>query len=269
MRGGASRASGRDRGTVRSRVSWLPSSIVARPADARDFRIDRRRPVRYSLMRMSLNQIEADTRKPAAGRAGSCPDPEVERFRRYFQDGGLPFTEQRRRILEEVCRSASHFDAEELYGRIRRRRVPASRATLYRTLGHLERAGVLRRIDIGGDHAHFEFVGTDHHEHLVCTRCGRVVEIRRAGPRGPGGRAAFGARLFDGPARDAGVRRVRGMPKGGACRTLRSGRRFRWAGGRRRTGRWPGDDRRPAQHRQEHRVEPARPAGTTWWPTTR
>ena len=36
---------------------------------------------------------------------------------------------------------------------------------------------MLRRIDIGGDHAHYEFVGTDHHEHLVCTRCGRVVEI--------------------------------------------------------------------------------------------
>lgn len=132
-------------------------------------------------MRMSLNKKTVAAAKPGAGagpRAGkSCPDPEVERFRRYFQDGGLPFTEQRRRILEEVCRSAAHFDAEELYGRIRRRKTPASRATLYRTLGHLERAGVLRRIDIGGDHAHFEFVGADHHEHLVCTRCGRVVEI--------------------------------------------------------------------------------------------
>ena len=131
-------------------------------------------------MRMSLNK-NATVAKPATGtgpRAGkACPDPEVERFRRYFQDGGLPFTEQRRRILQEVCRSASHFDAEELYGRIRRRKTSASRATLYRTLGHLERAGVLRRIDIGGDHAHFEFVGADHHEHLVCTRCGRVVEI--------------------------------------------------------------------------------------------
>ena len=102
---------------------------------------------------------------------------EMERFRRYFRDGGLPFTAQRRRILEEVCRSASHFDAEELYGRIRRRRMSASRATLYRTLGHLERAGVLRRIDIGGDHAHYEFTGAGHHEHLVCARCGRVVEI--------------------------------------------------------------------------------------------
>jgi len=111
------------------------------------------------------------------GAAGSCPDPEGERFRRYFQDDGLPFTAQRRSILQEVCRSAAHFDAEELYGRIRRRRVRASRATLYRTLGHLERAGVLRRIDIGGDHAHYEFVGAEHHEHLVCTTCGRVVEI--------------------------------------------------------------------------------------------
>jgi Fur family ferric uptake transcriptional regulator len=126
---------------------------------------------------MSLNKVKIQARstEPRAGRG--YPDPEVERFRRYFQDGGLPFTEQRRRILEEVCRSASHFDAEELSSRIRRRRVRASRATLYRTLGHLERAGVLRRIDIGGDHAHYEFIGADHHEHLVCTRCGRVVEI--------------------------------------------------------------------------------------------
>jgi Fur family ferric uptake transcriptional regulator len=128
-------------------------------------------------MRMSLNQIETKRRASAQGTRRPCPDREVERFRRYFRDGGLPFTAQRRDILEEVCRSASHFDAEELYGRIRRRHVSASRATLYRTLGHLERAGVLRRIDIGGDHAHFEFVGTKHHEHLVCTSCGRVVEI--------------------------------------------------------------------------------------------
>jgi Fur family ferric uptake transcriptional regulator len=113
----------------------------------------------------------------ARGTVRACPETEVERFRRYCRDGGLPFTAQRRRILEEVCRSASHFDAEELYGRIHRKRVSASRATLYRTLGHLERAGVLRRIDIGGDHAHFEFIGVEHHEHLVCARCGRVIEI--------------------------------------------------------------------------------------------
>jgi len=114
---------------------------------------------------MSLNQFETGV------------GAEIERFRCYFRDGGLPFTAQRRRILKEVCRSASHFDAEELYGRIRRRRITASRATLYRTLAHLERSGVLRRIDIGGDHAHYEFTGADHHEHLVCARCGRVVEI--------------------------------------------------------------------------------------------
>lgn len=102
---------------------------------------------------------------------------DVERFRAWCRSGGLPFTAQRRRIVEEVCRSPAHFDAEELYGRIRRRGGAASRATLYRTLGHLERAGVLRRIDIGGDHAHFEFTGAVHHEHLVCTRCGRVVEV--------------------------------------------------------------------------------------------
>jgi Fur family ferric uptake transcriptional regulator len=131
-------------------------------------------------MRMSLNKSKKSAGNPAAGEAESRRQPEVERFRRYFQEGGLPFTEQRRRILEEVCRSASHFDAEELYGRIRRRKPSASRATLYRTLGHLERAGVLRRIDIGGDHAHYEFTGADHHEHLVCTRCGRVVEIHEA-----------------------------------------------------------------------------------------
>lgn len=129
-------------------------------------------------MRMSLSKIESPSGLPTPGSTPACPDPEVEqRFRRYFQDGGLPFTGQRRRILEEVCRSSSHFDAEELYGRIRRRKLSASRATLYRTLGHLERAGVLRRLDIGGGHAHYEFVGRDQHTHLVCTRCGRVVEI--------------------------------------------------------------------------------------------
>ena len=115
--------------------------------------LEARQKLKERALTEKIEQVAAA--KPAAGagpRAGkSCPDPEVERFRRYFQDGGLPFTEQRRRILEEVCRSASHFDAEELYGRIRRRRggpdswTEATVAFLDQKQNRVRRRGGLRR----------------------------------------------------------------------------------------------------------------------------
>jgi Fur family ferric uptake transcriptional regulator len=117
-------------------------------------------------MRMSLKidlRVRAD---PADG------------FRSFLRAGGHSFTSQRHSVLQEVLRSAAHFDAEELYARLRKRRAGASRATLYRTLGHLERWGLIRRVELDEDHAHYELTeGIGHHEHLVCERCGRVAEF--------------------------------------------------------------------------------------------
>ena len=105
----------------------------------------------------------------------------LQSFEGWLRARGSPSTAQRRRILEVVQSSPAHFDAEELAARVSASGARVSRATLYRTLASLEAAGVVRRVDLDEDHAHFELAQRAHHEHLVCERCGRIIEVSDAG----------------------------------------------------------------------------------------
>lgn len=59
-------------------------------------------------------------------------------------------------------------------------------ATIYRSLHLLENIGMVKRFDFGDGAARYELVGHDdhdHHHHLICMRCGKVVEIEECFPR--------------------------------------------------------------------------------------
>ncbi|MFW6245317.1 MAG: Fur family transcriptional regulator [Fibrobacterota bacterium] len=101
-----------------------------------------------------------------------------QRFKEYLRSKGLSFTPQRRFIFEYLSCNTTHFGAEELISSLRKLRIDVSRATVYRTLGHLEEAGFIRKIELDQGHTHWEFVdGSFHHEHLVCEKCGRIEEF--------------------------------------------------------------------------------------------
>ncbi len=100
------------------------------------------------------------------------------RFEQYLRSKGLSLTPQRQFIFDYLSSDTSHFDAEELIAALKRERISVSRATVYRTLGHLEEAGFIRKIELDQGHTHWEFVeGSVHHEHLVCEKCGRIEEF--------------------------------------------------------------------------------------------
>jgi len=102
----------------------------------------------------------------------------LERFREYLRSRGYSVTAPRRTVLNEIAHMGGHFGVEELASRLQHRRQPVSRATVYRTVGLLENAGIIRRLDLDEPHAYYEStVGAKHHEHLVCTRCGKVAEV--------------------------------------------------------------------------------------------
>jgi Fur family transcriptional regulator, ferric uptake regulator len=103
-------------------------------------------------------------------------DPQLS-FESWLRERGLPSTSQRRRILQEVQASPAHFDAEELAARLSAAGARVSRATLYRTLASLEQAGLVRRVELDEDHAHYELAAGEHHEHLVCEVCGTIIEF--------------------------------------------------------------------------------------------
>jgi Fur family ferric uptake transcriptional regulator len=105
-------------------------------------------------------------------------DPKGRQFYDYLGRHHLRRTQERARILEEVFSIHDHFDVETLLFRLRRRKVPVSRATIYRSLKHFLESGLLRKVDLGRGRAYYEHaLGRQHHEHLVCISCGKVVEF--------------------------------------------------------------------------------------------
>jgi Fur family ferric uptake transcriptional regulator len=110
--------------------------------------------------------------------AGEPLERVKRRYQRYLTTHGYSDTQQRREILEEIYRKRRHFDVEELVREMRKRGSRVSRATVYRTISHFEKSGLVRRLSFDEDHAHYEItLGAAHHEHLICESCGRVVEI--------------------------------------------------------------------------------------------
>jgi Fur family transcriptional regulator, ferric uptake regulator len=95
-----------------------------------------------------------------------------------LRERGLRLTRERRRILEAALGHRGHFDADGLLAALRRGGAGVSRATVYRTLAHLVASGLLRRYDLGDRSSLYEAaVGKRHHEHLICLRCGAIIEF--------------------------------------------------------------------------------------------
>lgn len=105
--------------------------------------------------------------------------PAVEELRAYLARRGLRYTAQRRLVLEEALRRPGHFDAEQLYESLRAAGKNISRATVYRALGHLKDCGLIREVLRCRGRASYEVVyGHEHHDHMLCVECGRVIEFR-------------------------------------------------------------------------------------------
>ena len=100
----------------------------------------------------------------------TSPPPKVDgakllaRFRGYLRDQNLPVTEQRDAIASAMFFSHGHLSVDDLDQRLRADGVHVGRATIYRTLELMDRAGLVD-------------AGSGHHEHLICRDCGKVIEF--------------------------------------------------------------------------------------------
>lgn len=91
---------------------------------------------------------------------------------------GLKATFPRLKILD-IFRKAEdrHLSAEDVYRALITEEVEIGLATVYRVLTQFEQAGILLRSQFDGGKAVFELNDVDHHDHLICTNCGKVVEF--------------------------------------------------------------------------------------------
>ncbi len=102
----------------------------------------------------------------------------IEIFVKYLQAQKLKFTKERKAVLQEIFLHPGHLEAEELCHNLRKKKRRASRATIYRTLDLLVDSGIVRTVDLGHGHSHYELVlGHAHHEHMICLKCGKVIEF--------------------------------------------------------------------------------------------
>jgi len=99
-------------------------------------------------------------------------------FRRYLHKEKLKFTPERALILEAVLRKTGLFQAESLTEDLRRAGHRASRATVYRTLSHLQDAGILKQVFFDNKQSYFEVVaGRQANDYLICLSTGKVIEF--------------------------------------------------------------------------------------------
>ncbi len=102
----------------------------------------------------------------------------VEQLSSYLSGQGLRSTTQRDKILSVFVDAGQHLSAEELYLRIKEIHPGIGYATVYRTLKLLADAGLAdeRRFEDGFTRYEFKASG-NHHDHLICTQCGTILEF--------------------------------------------------------------------------------------------
>lgn len=91
---------------------------------------------------------------------------------------GLKVTLPRIKILEILEQAdLRHMSAEDVYKALLDAGEDVGLATVYRVLTQFEAAGLVHRHHFEAGHSVFELASDEHHDHLVCTDCGKVVEF--------------------------------------------------------------------------------------------
>jgi Fur family transcriptional regulator, ferric uptake regulator len=99
-----------------------------------------------------------------------------------LERAGVRATRQRLEILGELARERDDVTAQALWSRLRKRRGSSvGLATVYRTLTLLHEKGAVDALSHHGGELCYRLCGSEHHHHLVCTSCHRVVEIDECG----------------------------------------------------------------------------------------
>lgn len=97
---------------------------------------------------------------------------------RLIKAKGLKSTRQRSLIIDTFLASEGHASVEELWSRVRSADAKVSVATVYRTMKLLVESGLAHARNFGDGQTRYEAaIGRHHHDHLICTNCGDIIEF--------------------------------------------------------------------------------------------
>lgn len=99
----------------------------------------------------------------------------MEMVESFCREKGVPFTVQRRIIMETLAARTNHPTADHVYDAVRGVIRGVSRTTVYRVLETFVRLGIVAKVSNPQAKARFD-ADTGRHHHLICTGCDRVMD---------------------------------------------------------------------------------------------
>ena len=103
---------------------------------------------------------------------------EEDKLKDFLRSKNLRLTPERKAILKAAFSMHEHFDVEKLYRNLRKEKKSISRATIYRAIPFLVESGLVKEVMRCLNKTQYEHVfGHKHHDHLVCIKCGRIIEF--------------------------------------------------------------------------------------------
>ncbi len=102
----------------------------------------------------------------------------LQQLAEHMRRGGMRQTPQRMLVLEIFLDTERHLTTQELAELVRRKYPGIGYATVARTVKLLLAADICRQLDFGDGAMRYEHkFGHEHHDHLICTKCGKFEEI--------------------------------------------------------------------------------------------
>jgi len=100
-------------------------------------------------------------------------------FQDYIKEKDLHNSRQREAILDVFLSADKHITIEELVNLVKNKYPEIGYATVDRNLKLMVECGLADEIKIGKQKTRYEQkIGQEHHDHLVCIKCGRFIEVR-------------------------------------------------------------------------------------------
>jgi Fur family peroxide stress response transcriptional regulator len=105
------------------------------------------------------------------------PQKRLEQMIRVLKDKGCRLTPQRLAMLRILSKSEGHPSAEQIFEQLRADYPTTSLATIYKTLSLLKNMGEVFEVAFASMGSHYDGNKPYPHPHLICTKCGRILDL--------------------------------------------------------------------------------------------
>ena len=104
-------------------------------------------------------------------------DSILNRMQVWVKNMGLKTSKQREEVVSVLYKSGTHLSPEEITNAIKTTEGAASISSVYRILSALEKDGFITSIDVDKGGKRYEIAAKEHHDHIICLKCGDIIEF--------------------------------------------------------------------------------------------